>query len=127
VLAGLPVREFRWYNGRRHYSGWYWFATTGRLVAYESRPELARIMLADFDLRMTAIAVQPFRPAGPDGAGTRRHVPDILLADVSGGVTVVEADTSGAGGGRRLRADRGHRAVSRRPGGPGLSGSLCRL
>ena len=23
VMAGLPVREFRWYKGRRHYSGWY--------------------------------------------------------------------------------------------------------
>jgi hypothetical protein len=64
VLAGLPVREFRWYQGRRRYSGWYW-----TLVAYESRLELARIMLADFDPAVTAIAAQPFRLAGPDGAG----------------------------------------------------------
>ncbi len=42
VLAGLPVREFRWYKGRRHYSGWYWAATSSRLVAHESRLELAR-------------------------------------------------------------------------------------
>ena len=27
VVAGLPVREFRWYKGRQHYSGWYWSAT----------------------------------------------------------------------------------------------------
>jgi hypothetical protein len=94
VLAGLPVREFRWYKGRRHYSGWYWSATTGRLVAYESRLELARIMLADFDPRVTAIAAQPFRLAGPDGAGRRRHVPDILLADASG-VTVVDVKAPG--------------------------------
>jgi hypothetical protein len=39
------------------------------LVAYESRLELARIMLADFDPAVTAIAAQPFRLAGPDGAG----------------------------------------------------------
>jgi hypothetical protein len=26
VLAGLPIREFRWYRGRWHYSGWYWTA-----------------------------------------------------------------------------------------------------
>jgi hypothetical protein len=94
VLAGLPVREFRWYQGRRHYSGWYWSATAGRLVAYESRLELARIMLADFDPRVTAIAAQPLRLAGPDGAGTRRHVPDILLAD-AGGVTVVDVKAPG--------------------------------
>jgi hypothetical protein len=54
VIAGLPVREFRWYKGRRHYSGWYWCATGQRLVAYESRLELARIMLADFDPAVTA-------------------------------------------------------------------------
>src|ERR1700733_9786128 len=49
VVAGLPVREFRWYKGRQHYSGWYWSSTMHRLVVYESRLELARIMLADFD------------------------------------------------------------------------------
>jgi hypothetical protein len=48
VLRGAPVREFRSYKGRVHYSGWYWSATGERLVAYESRLELARIMLADF-------------------------------------------------------------------------------
>jgi len=37
----LSVREFRWYHGRRHYLGWCWSATTGRLVAYEGRLELA--------------------------------------------------------------------------------------
>lgn len=90
VTAGLPVREFRWYKGRRHYSGWYWAATSRRLVAYESRLELARIMLADFDPAVTAIAAQPFRLAGPDGGGVRRHVPDILLTAADGGVTVVD-------------------------------------
>jgi hypothetical protein len=48
VAGGQPVREFRWYRGRKHYSGWYHAATTGRLVAYENRLELARILLADF-------------------------------------------------------------------------------
>jgi MFS family permease len=32
VLAAGPVREFRWYRGRRFYSGWYWSATTGGLA-----------------------------------------------------------------------------------------------
>lgn len=64
-------------------------------MAYESRLELARIMLADFDPLVTAIAAQPFRLAGPDGAGTRRHVPDILLSDAVGGVTVVDVKAPG--------------------------------
>jgi hypothetical protein len=90
VVAGLPVREFRSYKGRVHYSGWYWSATASRLVVYESRLELARIMLADFDPLVTAIAAQPFLLAGADGTRTRRHVPDLLLMSADGGVTVVD-------------------------------------
>ena len=58
VVAGQPVREFRSYKGRRHYSGWYWSSTMSQLVAYESRLELARLMLADQDQDVVAIASQ---------------------------------------------------------------------
>ncbi|MFF9641006.1 TnsA-like heteromeric transposase endonuclease subunit [Kitasatospora aureofaciens] len=90
VLAGMPVREFRSYRGRRHYSGWYWAATTRGLVAYESRLELARILLADFDPSVVAIVAQPFQLVGADGSSVRRHVPDLLLARADGSVTVVD-------------------------------------
>jgi hypothetical protein len=33
VVAGLPVREFRSYHGRLHYSGWYWSSSMSRLLA----------------------------------------------------------------------------------------------
>ncbi|MEU3455382.1 TnsA-like heteromeric transposase endonuclease subunit [Micromonospora sp. NPDC006766] len=90
LLAGAPVREFRWYRGRRFYSGWYWSATMRRLVAYESRLELARIMLADFDAAVVGIAAQPFQLVGEDGDRIRRHVPDLLLLNDSGLATVVD-------------------------------------
>jgi hypothetical protein len=90
VVRGLPVREFRWHKGQRHYSGWYWSATMQRLVAYESRLELARILLADFDPEVTAIAGQPLQLVGSDGARIRRHVPDLLLVGADGDVTVVD-------------------------------------
>lgn len=90
VVQGLPVREFRSYKGRLHYSGWYWCATLGRLVVYESRLELARIMLADFDPDVAGLAAQPFLLSGADGGRTRRHVPDLLLLGAGGGVTVVD-------------------------------------
>jgi hypothetical protein len=90
VLAGFPVREFRSYRGRRHYSGWYWSATTGGHVVYESRLELARILLADQDFGVVAIAAQPFLVEGFDGERIRRHVPDVLLGHVDGAVTVVD-------------------------------------
>lgn len=90
VTAGLPVRDFRWYKGRRHYSGWYYAATVGGLVAYESRLELARILLADFDPGVAGIAAQPFYLTGRDDDRLRRHVPDLLLVHADGLVTVVD-------------------------------------
>src|SRR5947209_6549626 len=90
VLAGLPVREFRSYKGRLRYSGWYWSATTGGHVVYESRLELARILLADQDSTVVSIAAQPLLLEGFDGERTRRHVPDVMLGHADGTVTVVD-------------------------------------
>ena len=90
VAGGLPVREFRWYRGGKHYSGWYHASTTGRMVAYESRLELARILIADFASDVTEIAAQPFQLVGRDGTRIRRHVPDLFLVHADGLVTVVD-------------------------------------
>jgi hypothetical protein len=90
LVDGLPVREFRSYRGRRHYSGWYWAAAGERLIAYESRLELARILLADHDRDVVAIAAQPFQLIGADGRRIRRQVSDLLLVGRDGAVTVVD-------------------------------------
>src|SRR5260221_11377914 len=42
LTKGLPVREFRWYRGRMHYSGWYWSSISKGLLAYERRLQLTR-------------------------------------------------------------------------------------
>ncbi|MFD8500986.1 TnsA-like heteromeric transposase endonuclease subunit [Amycolatopsis sp. NPDC059657] len=89
LAAGSPWRVFRWRQGQAHYSGWYWSATTGAHVVYESRLELARLLLADFDPRVVAIAAQPFCVTAESGGERRRHVPDFLLLDPEGAVTVV--------------------------------------
>jgi len=89
LAAGRPWRVFRWRQGQAHYSGWYWSATTGGHVVYESRLELARLLLADFDPQVTAIAAQPFLVAAPSQGRTRRHFPDFLLIGRDGGVRVV--------------------------------------
>lgn len=90
MIAGRPVREFRSYKGRRHYSGWYWASTASCMVVYESRLELARILLADFDPAVAALAAQPFQVSGDDGGQRRRYVPDLMLVGGDGAVTVVE-------------------------------------
>ncbi len=89
LVAGRPWRVFRSRQGQAHYSGWYWSATTGGHVIYESRLELARLLLADFDPGVVAIAAQPFLVAAEAGGRMRRHVPDFLLVGSDGAVSVV--------------------------------------
>lgn len=89
LAAGLPWRVFRWRHGQAHYSGWYWSATTGGHVVYESRLELARLLLADFDPGVVSIAAQPFCVTTQVRGRSRRHVPDFLLVHADGTVTVV--------------------------------------
>jgi hypothetical protein len=95
LVAGRPWRVFRWRQGQAHYSGWYWSATTGGHVVYESRLELARLLLADFDSQVTAIAAQPFLVTAPAGGRVRRHVPDFLLTGGDDGVCVVNVKPAG--------------------------------
>jgi hypothetical protein len=48
-------------------------------VAYESRLELTRLLLADFDPAVAAIAAQPFLLRAHADGRVRRHVPDFFL------------------------------------------------
>ena len=92
ILGGgevAPWRQFRWHRGQAHYSGLYWSATTGGHVAYESRLELARMLLADFAPQVGWIVAQPFLVEAVVAGQTRRHVPDIALIDRVGAITIV--------------------------------------
>ncbi len=88
VLAAVPWRTFRPYRKQKHYSGWYWSTTTGGHVIYESRLELARLLLADFDPDVAAIAAQPFLLVG-SGRKPRHHIPDFFLGHRNGTYSVV--------------------------------------
>jgi hypothetical protein len=70
VVAGLPVQEFRSYQGRRHYPGWCWSSMLSRLAGLGAAWSWARIVLADFDPPVTGIAAQPFVLTGATGPGT---------------------------------------------------------
>ncbi|WP_328366605.1 TnsA-like heteromeric transposase endonuclease subunit [Micromonospora zamorensis] len=89
-----PVRRFGWSKGQSHFAGWWWSATTGRHVAYESWLERDHAMLLDFDPDVVAIASQPFWLCWSDGARARRHAPDFFVrrADGVGVVIDVRAD-----------------------------------
>lgn len=75
----VPWRAFRWHQGQRHYSGFYWSSTMHDHVIYESRLELSRLLYADFDPAVRAIFAQPFLLSAQVEGRSRRHVPDFLL------------------------------------------------
>lgn len=95
VEAAVPWRGFSSYRGQSSFSGWWWSATTGAHVGYESWLERDQLMLLDFDPGVVGICSQPFRLSWRDADGARRrHVPDFFarLADGSGLVVDVRAD-----------------------------------
>ncbi|MFK0048631.1 TnsA-like heteromeric transposase endonuclease subunit [Streptomyces sp. NPDC090741] len=90
-----PWRDVRSVHGMTHYSGKYSSATTGGHVVYESRLELARLLLADFDPSVEGIFAQPCRVTARIGDRVRHHVPDFLLVMRPGTVRVVNVKPAG--------------------------------
>lgn len=88
LLAAGPWRTFRWHRRQKHYSGFFWSATEGAHVIYESRLELARLLYADFDRSVSRIIAQPFLMTTLVEGAVRRHVPDFLLKTDSGPLVV---------------------------------------
>ena len=93
--GSVPWRTMRSYLGQRHYSGSYASATMGGFVVHESRLELARLLLADFDPRVRLIYAQPFLLVARVGGRMRRHVPDFLLVHAGGTATLVNVKPAG--------------------------------
>lgn len=89
-----PVRRFGWSRGQGHFPGWWWSATTGRHVGFESWLERDHLMCLDFEREVVGFASQPFWLHWLDGSGWRRHAPDFFarLADGGGLVVDVRAD-----------------------------------
>ncbi|MFJ7246350.1 TnsA-like heteromeric transposase endonuclease subunit [Kitasatospora sp. NPDC098652] len=87
-VGAVPWREFRSVHGQKHYPGKYASATSGKVV-YESRLELARLMLADMDPTVKAIFAQPCLLTSQVEGKARRHVPDYLLVFETGTARVV--------------------------------------
>ena len=79
VFSAEPRRTFRWHRGQRHYPGRYWAATMSAFVGYESRLELAALLLEDFDPRVVRIASQPFELIAERDARAGSHVPDFMV------------------------------------------------
>ena len=92
IVAGLPVRSFSAWPGKRNYEGAWWSSTTRTLLPFESLLEEQALLLYDFEHSVSWIAVQPFALLWPrsQSRGPRHHVPDLLLGLVDGGYRVVD-------------------------------------
>src|SRR6266536_836520 len=88
LAAAVPWRTFRWHDGQRHFSGTYWCSTQRDHVIYESRLELAVLLLADFDPSVTGVFAQPFLLRAEAVGVARKHIPDYLLLTGTGPVVV---------------------------------------
>ncbi|MFF2897360.1 TnsA-like heteromeric transposase endonuclease subunit [Streptomyces sp. NPDC057966] len=86
----VPVRPFRWSRGERHFAGWYWAATTGQHIGFESWLERDRLVLMDADPGVVGIASQPFWLYWHDGIRERRHAPDYFVRRADGSAAVVD-------------------------------------
>lgn len=86
-----PVRPFHFEKGLRSFAGWWYFATTGTHVGFESWLERDHLMLMDFDPRVQAVASQPFWLRWFDEQdNSRRHAPDFFARRADGSAVVID-------------------------------------
>nr|WP_254900525.1 TnsA-like heteromeric transposase endonuclease subunit [Rhodococcus sp. 1168] len=88
---GRPVRSFPSYRGQRNFPGWYWSATMGCRIGFESWVERDHLVALDFDVSVVTIVSQPFWLLWPHGGKQRRHAPDFLVSSADGGMLVLDS------------------------------------
>ncbi|MET9662352.1 TnsA-like heteromeric transposase endonuclease subunit [Streptomyces sp. NPDC006510] len=103
ALEGLlPMRDFPVRAGRRVAPGWWWSASTGRLVHYGFGAMRTQVMLLDQDPRVAAVACSPVELRWVDGEGALVvHVPHLMVRLRSSEGMLVDC-VGGAGLSRRL-------------------------
>ncbi|GAA2226590.1 hypothetical protein GCM10010430_02120 [Kitasatospora cystarginea] len=85
-----PSRSFPVYRGQKNFSGWWWTATTGGHVGYESWLERSSLIELDFDPAVVGIASQPMWLHWPQGGKRRRHAPDYFVRKADGTGVLVD-------------------------------------
>ena len=100
-----PMRVVRSLKGQRNFSGWWWSATTGGHVGFESWLEREHLMLLDRDPSVVGISSQPFWLHWTGVGGTqRRHAPDYFARRRDGSGLVVDVRPDGRIGPRDAEA-----------------------
>ncbi|MFF4234121.1 TnsA-like heteromeric transposase endonuclease subunit [Streptomyces sp. NPDC001820] len=79
-----PLRPFRARPGKRLAPGWWWSATTGRLVHYGTAAMRLHMMLLDRDPRVSALACRPLELRWIEDGRARLHAPHLMIRLASG-------------------------------------------
>lgn len=74
-----PLKPFPVRTGKRLAPGWWWSATTGRLVHYGSAAMRLHVMLLDRDPRVSGLAARPLELRWHVPSGVRAHAPQLML------------------------------------------------
>lgn len=85
-----PVRAIPAYRGQRSLPGWWWSATTGGHVVFESWVERHHIMEFDRAAGVAGMAGQPFALVWAEGLKRRSHVPDLFVRYADGRAVVID-------------------------------------
>uniref|UniRef100_UPI002F90BE1C TnsA-like heteromeric transposase endonuclease subunit n=1 Tax=Streptomyces sp. NBC_00998 TaxID=2903712 RepID=UPI002F90BE1C len=96
LMECLMVRGFSLRRGRRLAPGWWWSATTGRLVGYGSAGMRDAVMMLDQDPQVTGMVCRPVEFVWQERGRTVTHTPDLAVALSDGGVRLV--DCAGSSG-----------------------------
>jgi hypothetical protein len=74
-----PLKPFPVRKGKRLAPGWWWSATTGRLVHYGSAAMRLHVMLLDRDPHVAGLAARPLELRWREPGGARAHAPQLML------------------------------------------------
>lgn len=122
-----PLKPFSVRKGKRLAPGWWWSATTGRLVHYGSAAMRLHVMLLDRDPRVSGLAARPLELRWHVPGGVRAHAPQLMLRLADGqGCSPTAREEESCLGVSGLLLRRSERSVRRRAGGTGCSGPSTR-
>jgi hypothetical protein len=89
--SGRQVRGPHFARRQRNFPSWWWRATSGDHLWFESWVERDQIMALDFDRSVVGLATQPFWLSWTDESGRRhRHAPDLFARRRDGTGLVID-------------------------------------
>ncbi|MFJ4674079.1 TnsA-like heteromeric transposase endonuclease subunit [Kitasatospora purpeofusca] len=99
-----PVSGFPALAGKRWGPGWWWSATSGRLVAHGSAAMRLRLMLLDRDPQVVGLSARAVRLVWREGDGrVRSWVPQLFARYADGSAMLVDCPAAGGAGGDAAR------------------------